>query len=100
MFFARVTAEVDEIDKPTDEDVSSENAKYIREVEDVSHGGAIPTKWLMLGASGVSFQAFTLYSLLFTLYSLIFTLYSSLCTLYSLALYFLTLCSLLLTLYS
>ena len=57
-----------------DEDVSSENVKYIREVEDVSHGGAIPTKWLMLGASGVSFQAFTVYSLLVTLYSLFFTL--------------------------
>ena len=57
-----------------DEDVSSENADYIREVEDVSHGGAILTKWLILGASGVSFQAFTLYSLLVTLYSLLFTL--------------------------
>ena len=52
----------------------SENADYIREVEDVSHGGAILTKWLILGASGVSFQAFTLYSLLVTLYSLLFTL--------------------------
>ena len=57
-----------------DEDVSSENTNYMRKVEDVSRGGAILTKLLMLGASGVSFQARILSSLLVTLYSLLFTL--------------------------
>ena len=57
-----------------DEDVSSENADYVREVENVSHGGAILAEWLILVASGVSFQARILSSLLVTLYSLLFPL--------------------------
>ena len=57
-----------------DEDVSSENADYVREVENVSHGGAILAEWLILVVSGVSFQARILSSLLVTLYSLLFTL--------------------------
>jgi len=38
---AGVTAEVDEIDKPTDEDISSENATFFQLCEDVSRAAPL-----------------------------------------------------------